>query len=516
MSRLLICISALFVFSLSVQAQPKDDVLPPGAIARLGEVRYRGVGRVFSIAFAPDGKTLLAGAWDGSIRLWDVATGKEIRRFTGHRGWVRTVAFSPNGKTFASGGKDAIIRVWETATGKELRRLEGHRYGIQHLAYSPDGKLLASLGQSLRLWDAATGREVRRIESRSGIGSLAFTPDGKLLAYGGTNSIALYDLSAGKDVRQFTVPRSGRDRHFWFGSLAFAPDGNALSGVNRNWDFAIYLWDVDTGKALRPLMSKRAGGTGSMVFAPDGKSIALSGEDHVIHIQEVISRRERCCFQSPDKKPSKLAYSPTGRILAQGSEDITVLLWDVAGLRKEGRVQSTELSAKELQALWADLASEDAAVAYRAIGKLAAGSQDSTPFFRQHLRPVALVDAHIISRFVADLDNDRFETRQNAAEQLEKFAELAEPALRRALKDKPPLERRQRIDQLLEKVAVQRDTPSPERLRMLRAVEALEQMATPAARQLLEEYAKGASGADLTNEAKAALTRLGKRTLPTP
>src|SRR5262245_18276399 len=97
-------LSAQFGFVLADQAQSPDDAFPPGAIARLGEVRYRHVGRVFTIAFAPDGKTLLAGAWDGSIRLWDVATCKEIRQFAGHKGWVWSVAFAPNGKTFSSGG----------------------------------------------------------------------------------------------------------------------------------------------------------------------------------------------------------------------------------------------------------------------------------------------------------------------------------------------------------------------------------------------------------------------------
>jgi hypothetical protein len=166
---------------------------------------------------------------------------------------------------------------------------------------------------------------------------------------------------------------------------------------------------------------------------------------------------------------------------------------------------------KELQALWEDLASADAAAAYRAMGKLAAGSKDSVSFIQKHLRPIAPIDAGTISRLVADLDSDRFESRDQASEQLEKLAELAEPELRRALRDNPPLERRQRIERLLERVAVQRDNPSPPRLRMLRAIEALELMDASAARRALEEYAKGAPAADLTKKAKAALERLAKR-----
>jgi hypothetical protein len=507
MSRFVIGVSALLGFDLPVQAQPKGDALPEGAVARLGEVRYGHVGRVFSIAFSPDGKTLLAGAWDGSIRLWDVATGKEVRQYAGHTGWVRSVAFAPDGKTFASGGKDKIIRIWETATGKELRRFEGHRNWIQNLTFSPDGKRLASRsmeGRTLRLWDVVTGREARRINRPSGITAHVFSPDSKFLAYCDVNGIVLFDLAAGKEVWQFTDPNS------WFVDLAFAPDGKTLSGFRH---FAIYRWDTATGKALRPV-DMREGGLGSIVFAPDGRSMASTGGDHSIRIQEVLTRQERCRFRSLDNKPWTLAYSPDGRLLAQGSDDITVVLWDAAGLRAKGRPRPTELAPKELQTLWADLASDKADVAYQAIGKLAAGQKDSVPFIQKQLRPVAPADARTVARFVADLDSDRFETREQATEQLEKLAELAEPALREALRDKPPLERRQRIDRLLERIAVQRDHPTSERLRMLRALEAVEHMDTPVARRALEEWTKGAPAADLTIEVNTVLKRLAKRISP--
>ncbi|MGH7226177.1 MAG: WD40 repeat domain-containing protein, partial [Gemmataceae bacterium] len=155
------------------------------------------------------------------------------------------------------------------------------------------------------------------------------------------------------------------------------------------------------------------------------------------------------------------------------------------------------------------LTSTDAAAAQRTIRTLVAGSEDSIPFIRKHLRPtISPVDVRAIAHFVADLDSDQFATREKATEQLEKLGELAEPALRDALRGKPPLETRQRIDRLLENLAAQRDNPSPERLRMLRVLEALEYMDTPAARRALEELAKGAPAADLTNEANAALKRL--------
>src|SRR5712692_3228085 len=141
------------------------DPLPSGAVARFGTSRFLNFGRVFSVAFSPDGKTLAAGSWDGAVRLWEVASGKELRQFDKQQAPVRSVAFSPDGKMLACGGEGSAIVLWDPATAKELRRLVGHRGPITFVLFSPDGKLLASKGydQTLRLWDVAAGREVRRL-----------------------------------------------------------------------------------------------------------------------------------------------------------------------------------------------------------------------------------------------------------------------------------------------------------------------------------------------------------------
>src|SRR5262249_36356161 len=103
------------------------DALPAGAVARLGTSRFLNFGRVFSVAFSPDGKMLAAGSWDGTVRLWEAATGKELHLFHDQKTSVRAVAFSPDGKTLACSGEGSAIVLRDTATGKERRRLTGHR-----------------------------------------------------------------------------------------------------------------------------------------------------------------------------------------------------------------------------------------------------------------------------------------------------------------------------------------------------------------------------------------------------
>jgi hypothetical protein len=192
-----------------------------------------------------------------------------------------------------------------------------------------------------------------------------------------------------------------------------------------------------------------------------------------------------------------VAYSADGRLLITGGSDTAALVWV---LRPAGK----PLTPDALKAAWADLASDDAARAYRAIQQLAAAPADSVPFLKEAL-PVAVADEKRIARLIADLDNDDFDTREKAAVELEVIGEATVLALRAALAGRPSAELRVRCERLLAKL--DRPALSGERLRTVRAVEAMELVDTKEARDLLRRLAEGADGARLTREAKAALER---------
>jgi RNA polymerase sigma factor (sigma-70 family) len=427
----------------------------------------------YAVAFAPDGRTLATGGRDALVRLWDVATGKEVRVMDGHKGqkpgegWIACVAFSPDGKTLAEASRDGTVGLWDPATGKEERRLTGHAGRVWSVAWSPDGKTLATGGadRTVRLWDAATGKELSKLEGHEiDVEAVAWSPDGRLLASG--------------DYR-------GKLR-VWA-----AATGRAL-----------HVLDEQPGWRFR-LNSHHDGRT--LAFSPDGRLIA-AGNWEAVQVWEATTGRERVRFVGHRGEVNALAFCPDGRTLVTGGFDGAALFWDVTGRRRNGRLVKEELSAPELETEWAALRGEDAIKAHRAVGRLAGDPKQALPLLKGQLKPVPAADEKQVARLIAQLDDDSFEVRERATEELARLPG-AEPALNKALEGMPSAEVRERARHALE--AREKAESSAEWVVSLRALEVLEQLGTSEARDWLRELARGEPRARLTQEARAALRRLG-------
>ncbi len=182
--------------------------------------------RVLSVAFSPNGRTLASGSGDDSVKLWDVASGHELRTLIG-RHFDRTdftwpVAFSPDGRILASGSDDHSIKLWDVASGREVRTLSRHSEVISSIAFSPDGGMLASgsADHSVKLWDVASGHELRTLSGHSDeVRSVAYAPDGRTLASGSDDhSIRLWDVGSGRERVKAIAFSDG-------GSLVITPQG---------------------------------------------------------------------------------------------------------------------------------------------------------------------------------------------------------------------------------------------------------------------------------------------------
>ena len=297
-----------------------------------------------SVAFAPDGRTVAAPAGKKTVRLWDVATGRELRVFTGHSEDVLSVRFAPDGRTLASAGGDGI-RLWDVATGRALRTLAGPPALVFAVAFAPDGRTLASgmYDRTVRLWDVTSGRERRTLAGHSGsVFSLAFAPDGRMLASGSTDkTVKLWDVATGRELR--TLAGHFSDVR----SLTFAPDGQTLASA-ASLDHAVKLWQVGTGREIRTL-------TGSsfitVAFTPDGRTLAAGSGDHAVTLWDVATGRQLRALTGQSFQVRSVAFAPDGRTLATGMENLsvkmlpgkgtaTVKLWDTRTGRELRRLGS--------------------------------------------------------------------------------------------------------------------------------------------------------------------------------
>jgi WD40 repeat protein/tRNA A-37 threonylcarbamoyl transferase component Bud32 len=290
-----------------------------------GTIRKKGPPNFFRIAFSPDGKQLASTSFmENTLHLWDVASGREIASLHGHSEVCTYVAYSPDGQWLASASLDGTARVWNARLLALASPRTGDSTKALSVAFHPDGRLLAAgcSGNAIQLVDLTTNQVVHTFVSPSGFSrQVAFSPDGKLLASCAWSGIFnIWNLAEGRGIRSFKL-QAGE------GSVAFSADGKRLVTTNgfkekgRVVRGETKFWDVQTGAELLSLDSR------TVAFSPAGRRLATS-EGQTVKVLETDTRREILTLGGHTADISSLAFSFDGKLLASGSQDGMVRIWD--------------------------------------------------------------------------------------------------------------------------------------------------------------------------------------------
>jgi WD40 repeat protein/transcriptional regulator with XRE-family HTH domain len=324
-----------------------EDALRRAIQASRVELTLKGhTGPLYSAAFSPDGKRIATASADGTARIWDVNTGKELLRVKGssygagsEAGHAWFVAFSPDGNLLATAGGDGVTRIWDASTGQQLISLEGHYDQVFTVAFSPDGNRLvtSSNDSTAKVWDVTTGEDLLTVREETAeegdtvlVWWATFSPDASQIATAVTSDFeggwtSIWDVESGQ--KMLTLPALGPTMR----SVAFGPDGSHI--VTAEDDRTAKIWDARSGKLLITLYGHTAQVTDAK-YSPDGTRIATVSLDRQIKVWDAVTGQELFTLAGHSDGIWSVSFSADGEHIVTASNDGTAKVWRISPTRE--------------------------------------------------------------------------------------------------------------------------------------------------------------------------------------
>jgi WD40 repeat protein len=272
---------------------------------------------VVEVAFSPDGQRVATVDHDSKAKIWDAVSGKDLLTLSGHTSSVMDVDFSPDGQRVATASDDRTAKIWDAVSGKDLLTLSGHSDKVNGVAFSPDGQRVATASddRTAKIWDAVSGKDLLTLSGHTNsVFRIAFNPKGEYLATSSADGTAkVWHVTSGREMFTLsghTGPVEG---------LSFSKDGDRLA--TASWDATAKIWNV---ACYHPDLIHR------VAFSPDGQRVATASADRTAKIWDVASGKDLLTLSSHRDEVRCVAFSPDGQRVATASADRTAKIWDVA------------------------------------------------------------------------------------------------------------------------------------------------------------------------------------------
>ncbi len=291
-------------------------------------------GRVSSVVLSPNGRLAVSASEDHTLKVWDVATGRELRTLQGHKSAVTGVAMSGNGKIVVSSSADNTLKVWDLSSGCELRTLKGHTKPVYDVALSANGQLAVSVSsdRTLKVWNVATGRELHTLAGHEdNVDDVALSANGQLAVSASLDrTLKVWDVVTGHELHTL----KGHEEHI----MGVALNASGQIAISASWDQMIKVWDVVTGSELRTFQGHSDELRG-LALSADERLIVFGAEDETFKIWDLAEGYELGTFSGHSNNVNNVALSADGKLAVTASDDGTLKVWNISASLNSGAMR---------------------------------------------------------------------------------------------------------------------------------------------------------------------------------